>query len=245
MKKKVLASAAAAVVIMANALFTVEAFAQSVTTTIEIAGVGRSAEEAETAGAQVLGATRNAVSGEGITTSKIKDKAIVNTLSKTETVVQIINNVLASATNNETSSKVSSGNTTKTATALKAEEVSVIQSMDLNVATGTDVSEEKPLYVAFSFAGLNSKSEVYVLHFHNGLWEVVESTVTDGKIVAKFTSFSPVAIVAKTNTLNGAVLGTERKTSPRTGDSIWLLVIAGAALVAIAAAALQKKFFHD
>lgn len=229
-KKTFLSITAMAVALVTSLMVPTTALATSVTTTTEILGVARSAAEASDP--QVLGARRDSSTAEGVTASKIQDKEVVTVLSTTESVTNIINNVISKI-------NAAAGNTS--VAEVKSEEITVVDAMDITPKAGTVVSEENPLYVTFSFPGLAADSEVFILHYHNGVWELVPNTVSDGQIVAKFTSFSPVAIVVKTNTLKAAVKGAKKK-SPRTGDDRLLILICLGAICATSYVSSKKIF---
>lgn len=245
MRKNVLVSAALAVVMMANVLFTVDAQAVSRTTTVEITGVSRTADGA--GDGQVLGARRGAEASTGVTASTIVNQEAASKVNNVETVAILVNDyvkavveagAVAGQTSNTASSNVS-------AVEVKATDISVVDAMELKVDAGVEVSAENPLYVSFSVPGVTENTRAWVLHYGVNGWEVVPTTVVDGKVIGMFTSLSPVAIVVDKSTLKGAVLGATRKKSPRTGDNFWLLIIAGAGVIAASAVALQKKYFHD
>lgn len=223
MKRSVLASAALAVVLMVNSLFTVDAYATSRTTTTELGGAGRTAEEAVNFDPQVLGARRSATNSQNVTSTDITDENVLATLSDLELFAKLISEY--------------------THTTVKASELTILDSMDVNAQAGVEVSEKNPLFVSFSFPAITAKTQAYVLHFGKAGWEVVPTTISEGKVTGSFTSLSPVAIVAKKATLNGSVLGA-RKTSPRTGDNFWLIFVAGLGVIALSATALQKKYFN-
>ena len=224
MRKNVLVSAALAVVMMANVLFTVDAQAVSRTTTTELGGIGRSAEEAINVDPQVLGARRDSET-QGVNLGDITDPNALASLSD----LTLFGTLISEYTHTE----------------IKASELSVLNSMDVKAPAGVEVSEKNPLYISFSFPAITADSQVFILHYGKAGWEVVPTTVVEGRVVGAFTSLSPVAIVAKKNTLKGAVLGATRKKSPRTGDNFWLLIMAGAGIIAVSAIGLQKKYFHD
>ena len=224
MRKNVLVSAALAVVMMANVLFTVDAQAVSRTTTTELGGIGRSVEEAINVDPQVLGARRDSDT-QSINLGEITDPNALATISD----LALLGNLISEYTHTE----------------VNANELSILNSMDVKAPAGVEVSEKNPIYISFSFPAITADSQVYILHYGKDGWKVVPTTVVEGRVVGAFTSLSPVVIVAKKNTLKGAVLGATRKKSPRTGDNFWLLVIAGAGIIAGSAAALQKKYFHD
>lgn len=224
MRKNVLVSAALAVVMMANVLFTVDAQAVSRTTTTELGGIGRSAEEAINVDPQVLGARRDSET-QGVNLGDITDPNALASLSD----LTLFGTLISEYTHTE----------------IKASELSVLNSMDVKAPAGVEVSEKNPLYISFSFPAITADSQVFILHYGKEGWKVVPTTVVEGRVVGAFTSLSPVVIVAKKNTLKGAVLGANRKKSPRTGDNFWLLIIAGAGIIAVSAIGLQKKYFHD
>lgn len=224
MRKNVLVSAALAVVMMANVLFTVDVQAVSRTTTTELGGIGRSVEEAINVDPQVLGARRDSET-QGVNLGDITDSNALASISDLALFGSLISEY--------------------THTDVKANELSVLSSMDVKAPAGVEISEKNPLYISFSFPAITADSQVYILHYGKEGWKVVPTTVVEGRAVGAFSSLSPVVIVAKKNTLKGAVLGANRKKSPRTGDDFWLIVIAGAGIIAISAAVLQKKYFHD
>ena len=85
MRKNVLVSAAIAVVLMANVIFSVDAQAVSRTTTTELGGTGRSVEEAINLDPQVLGARRSATTNtQGVTLGEITDPNALAALSNLE-----------------------------------------------------------------------------------------------------------------------------------------------------------------
>lgn len=178
----------------------------------------------ELTGAQVLGATRTAVIGEDVTASQITDQTAINGLKDMDSVASLVSETPG--------------------VDLKADEISILDSMEINLADGVEVSEANPLYLTFSFPGVTANTKAFVLHFVNGAWKVEETTVADGTITGKFTSFSPVAIVVETSTLNSSVLGSDRATSPRTGDSSRVVImLAVAAALCGGCVAARKKVF--
>lgn len=216
-KTHFLSTVAIAAMLITSMLLSTPAFAASRTTTTEVTGTGRTADDAA---AQVLGAARATASGEGVTAGIITDKAAIDGLKNLEAITNLINTVATNA--------VASSN------------LSIVDSMELTVAPGVEVSEENPLFVSFSFPGITASTRAYVLHFTKGAWEVVPTTIKDGKVIGKFTSFSPVAIVVETNTLNSSVLGANRK-SPRTGDNSMFIVAACAGVLLAGSIFAQKK----
>ncbi|MBE5831882.1 MAG: hypothetical protein E7306_09105 [Butyrivibrio sp.] len=203
-------------------LFSTDVYATSRTTTTETTGIGRTADEAINADAQVLGARRNSAEGDGITIGSITDKNVIASLSDLEIFAKIIS---------EYTNEV-----------VKASELSILDSMDITAAPGTVVSADKPLFISFSFPGIVASSEVYVFHYSSGEWKLVPGTVVQGKITGEFSSLSPVAIVAKTSTLKGAVLGAKRAKSPRTGDNR-PYVISACLILLFAGLFARKKIF--
>ncbi|WP_051226355.1 hypothetical protein [Butyrivibrio sp. MC2013] len=193
MKKCLSVMTAVAALVMSLA---VPVNATSVTTTTEVAGIGRSIDNLE--GPQVLGAQRGTVSGDNVTVGEIVVKAALDIIRNIEAVTNIINNFSDSK--------------------LTSKDVSVLDSMEITPDEGTVVSKENPLFISFSFPGVTASTKAYVLHFENNDWHVVPTVVRDGLIIGKFESLSPVAIVVENNTMSAAVLGADRAVSPRTGD---------------------------
>ena len=224
MKKKCyLGILSIAIAIIVSMIYSTDVYATSRTTTIETTGIGRTADEAVNADAQVLGARRNSANGDGISIGSISDKNAIASLSDLEIFARII-----SEYKNEE---------------VKASELSILDSMDISEEPGTVVSSENPLFITFSFPGIIDSTEVYVFHYTLGEWRIVPGTVVDGKITGEFSSLSPVAIVAKTSTLKGAVLGSQRAISPRTGENNHLVIAACLLLICIGFVA-GKKFLH-
>ncbi|SCY50971.1 hypothetical protein [Butyrivibrio sp. INlla14] len=245
MRKNVLVSAALAVVMMANVLFTVDAQAVSRTTTVEITGVSRTADGA--GDGQVLGARRGAEASTGVTASTIVNQEAASAVNNVEIVAALVNDYVKAVAEAGTAAGQASntaGSNVST-TEVKAADISVVDAMELKVDAGVEVSAENPLYVSFSVPGVTENTRAWVLHYGANGWEIVPTTVVDGKVIGMFTSLSPVAIVVDKSTLKGAVLGATRKKSPRTGDNFWLLIIAGAGIISASAVALQKKYFND
>jgi hypothetical protein len=216
-KGKLLSILTAAVVVVSSLGFSAPVYATSRTETTEVLGVSRSLEETP----QVLGAKRSSDLGAGVSVGNITDKNALNSLYDLEMLAKII-----------------SAYTGKTVT---ASEISILDMMDINHDEGTEVSEEIPLFITFSFPAITVDSEVYVFHYGKNGWEIVPSTVSEGQIVGEFTSLSPVAIVAKTSTLNGAVLGANRSKSARTGDYRMVYFLACIAVLGMAGFAIKKK----
>ncbi len=242
MRKNVLVSAAIAVVLMANVVFSVDAQAVSRTTTVEISGVGRTADDA--GNGQVLGARRGEEVSKGVEVSTFVNQEALKAINTVEKVATIINNYI-----NVISSNNSTGQTGNSSASIlsevKVENVSVVGSMELKLEEGVTASAENPLYVSFTVPGVTANTKAWVLHYGRNGWEVIPTTVAEGKVIGMFTSFSPVTIGVDKSTLNCTVLGANRKTSPRTGDNFWLIIIAGAGVVAMSAIGLQKKYLHD
>lgn len=213
-KRKLLSIVAAAAMLVSSLVFSTPVYATSVTETTEITGAGRTAEEA-----QVLGAARSSVNSNDVTVGTITDKSALDFLKDLAAVAGLI-------------SKYTGRNVT-------AAEISIVDSMDLSAKPGVEVSEANPLFVSFSFPGVTASTKAYVLHYGNGAWEVVPTTVVDGKVTGKFTSLSPVAIVVEKNTLNSSVLGATR--SPRTGDNRVIVIGACACLLAVSIIVDRKR----
>ena len=223
MKKKVfLAITAMAVALVTSLSVPTTAYATSVTTTTEVLGIGRTEEEASET-PQVLGARRTSASGDGINISKVTDNKALESVKNMETVAAAINVAINST--------------------VQSSELTLVDVIEVKEQAGTVVSEENPLFITFSFPGITADTEAYILHYSNGVWKVVPTTVYEGKVVGKFTSLSPVAIVTRTSSLKGAVKGAGRKKSPRTGDDSYLIILACGAVATLAVTASLKKRF--
>ena len=106
----------------------------------------------ELTGAQVLGATRTAVIGEDVTASQITDQTAINGLKDMDSIATLVSETPG--------------------VDLKADEISILDSMEITLADGVVVSEANPLYLTFSFPGVTANTKAFVLHFVNGAWKV-------------------------------------------------------------------------
>ncbi len=113
----------------------------------------------------------------------------------------------------------------------------VLSVMDVTVPEGTQF----PVTLTFNVPGVTAGSDVYVLHYNGSAWENIAAKAGDGTVTATFTSLSPVAIVvadaagagADTNTGANAGTTTDQGTSPKTGESqfmVWVAIIAAAGI---------------
>ncbi len=221
-KSKVLSIVAAAAMLVSSLVFSTPVYATSVTTTTEVLGAARTAEEA-----QVLGAARASVESAGVTVGAITEKSALDTLKNTETIANIIVN------------SVKSGVITSANASVNVEQITIVDSMEVTAKPGVEVSEANPLFVTFSFPGITASTKAYVLHYGKSGWEVVPTTVLDGKVIGKFTSLSPVALVVEKDTLSSSVLGATR--SPRTGDNRAIVIGACACLLAVSLIVDRKR----
>ena len=215
-KGRFLSVVAAVVMLIASLGYSTPVYATSRTTTGEVLGAARSVQDA-----QVLGASRSSDLGLGLSVEDITDKTVLASLSDLEIFAKLI-----------------SANTGKTVT---AKELSILDKMEVKLAAGTTVSKENPVFIPFSFPAILENSEVYAFHYGKNGWEMVPGTVSDGKIIGEFSELSPVAIVAKTSTLKGGVLGANRSKSARTGDNRMVYILACAAALGMSGLALKKK----
>ena len=214
MQKKFLSIVAAAAMLISAIAFSTPVNATSPTTTAEVLGAGRTAEEAG-----VLGAARSSVENADVTVALITNKAALDGLKNVEAVANLVAAAVGAT--------------------VKADDIAVLDSMEVTAKPGVEVSEANPLFITFSFPGITATTKAYVLHYGKNGWEVVPTTVADGKVTGKFTSLSPVAIVAEKNTLNASVLGATR--SPRTGDNRVIVIGACACLLAVAGIVDRKR----
>ena len=130
----------------------------------------------------------------------------------------------------------------------KAEDLSVVYSMDLSVP-----AEQLPVTITFEVKGATANDDVYVLHFDGSAWEVVAHG-KGGTIDATFTSLSPVAVVlqaaapaasAPGTGTSGGTTGTQSDgstpTAPQTGADMTMLYAGIAVFVAAGAVALVAR----
>ncbi len=176
-------------------------FATSRTTTTEVLGVSRSVDEA--INSQVLGARRSgSVAGDNVTTGTITDQNAAKKLLDLEAIARLISKY--------------------TGRTVTAEDIAILDSMDIKPVAGTVVSKENPLFVSFTFPSVTKDTKAYVIHYENDEWTIVPTKVSEEIVVGEFVSLSPSAIVVEKNSLKGAVLGASRAISPRTGDGMGL-----------------------
>ncbi len=213
-KRKFLTIVAAAAMLISSLAFSTPVSATSPTTTTEVLGAGRTAEEAE-----VLGASRASVENTSVTVGTISNKAALDALKNTTAIANLIANSVTTSVNTA--------------------DITIVDSMEVTPKPGVEVSEANPLFITFSFPGVTASTKAYVLHYGKSGWEVVPTTVSDGKVIGKFTSLSPVAIAVEKNTLNASVLGATR--SPRTGDNRVIVIGACACLLAAAVLVDRKR----
>lgn len=221
MRKKLLSLAAIAAALLVSLTNTTQVFATSRTTTLEIVGIVFGENAAD--GQQVLGARREGTVGKDLIISSVIVQDAVNKLNNIENIAALISDAKGSA--------------------IEAANVTVLDSMEVKTAPGIVVSAENPVSITFSFPGVTANSNVYVLHYENGNWVVVPTTVGDGVVTGTFTSLSPVALVADKTTLKSAVLGANRAVSPRTGEEnrFPVAIIAGCVAVLLILAIADRK----
>ncbi len=215
-KSRFLSTVAVVAMLFISLSVSTPVYATSRTTTGEVLGGARTEDAAA-----VLGERRNAELGVGITVGDITDATVLNSLSDLELFAQLI--------------------TAYTGKAVTASELSVLDKMEITHDANTVVSKSNPLFIPFSFPSILANSEVYTFHYGKNGWEIVPGTVSSGKIIGQFTDLSPVAIVAKTSTLKGSVLGAGRSVSARTGDYRMLYVAVSVAILAVAGLIYKKK----
>ena len=212
---KVLSIIAIAVVLVSSLLFSSEVYATSRTTTLEVAGTSRTA--------QVLGERRDGVVSGQVSTSQITNASALAILKDLDAIVKILNRAGIRVTKDQ---------------------ITILDSMEVIANPGVVVSEQNPLFVSFSFPGVLADTKAYILHYENNQWVVVPTEIVDGLIVGEFTSLSPVAVVADKTTLGSSVLGANRAKSPRTGDSICMIVaicVAGVVISSVVAYKAKKR----
>ena len=209
---KVLSIVTVAVMLVLALTFSSEVYATSRTTTLEVAGATRTAP---TDGQQVLGERREGVVNDNVEVGQITNTQALNVLNDMNEVANVVNDAIVS--NSESISNV-------TGESIPTERLTILASMEVTAKPGVEVSEKNPLFITFSFPGVVDSTKAFVCHFVNNKWVVVPTQVSEGIIIGKFTSLSPVAIVVDKSTLSSSVLGAGRAKSPRTGDNFTLII---------------------
>lgn len=101
----------------------------------------------------------------------------------------------------------------------------------MDIVISGEVSKENPATLTFDIPEAKAGENYLVLHqLADGTWEQITPEVRDGKIIAKFTSFSPVAIVKVA------------ATTEKTGVVSVLPMIAAAGLVGTVVCGKKVKF---
>ena len=230
-KSKLLSIVAVAAAIITSFSTPLTAEAVSRTETTELLGTGGTAEEAigaatttpttaPTANPQVLGAQRSNVAGE-VTVSNITDPTALAQLNDLELFAKLISDY--------------------THQVVKASDITILDSMEVTARANVEVSATSPLFVTFGFPSITGTTDAYVFHYGETGWQIVPTSVVEGLVTGEFTKLSPVAIVVKTDTLKGAVLGAGRKKSPRTGDNSYMYIVVCAAVAACGTGYVTKK----
>ena len=119
-------------------------------------------------------------------------------------------------------------------------DISVIDVFDVKAPANYDGN---PIWITL---GENYSADYRVLHFQDGKWVVLETRKSsDGKLQAKFTKFSPTAIVsiASKASTKPATTKTDANKAPKTGESNTVLYVTLLALVAGASAVAAKRKF--
>ena len=111
----------------------------------------------------------------------------------------------------------------------KAEKQSVVAVVNVSLPTGVKMPEGG-IEITFDVDGVVAGDKIYLLHGKaDGTWETITpSKVADGKVTAKFTSLSPVAIVKVTGAAASPQTGVPFVVAPVTA----LVCVAGVAVCA-------------
>lgn len=109
-------------------------------------------------------------------------------------------------------------------------DVSEMMNLDLVADENFVTLEDGSVQVTFDRPNVSEGDHYQVIHFNEetGLWEKVDTVVTNGEITATFTSFSPVAIVTWSDEVD-------------TGDNTSYLPYGIAAVAAVAVIVLVAK----
>ena len=110
--------------------------------------------------------------------------------------------------------------------------------VDVAAPEGTTVSESNPITLTFAVEGIKANANIVVLHWNGTAWETIKpESVADGKVTAKFTSLSPIAIVE--------LAVEDVKTSPATGEAASVLPVLAVICMAGALVCGKKVVFNN
>ena len=116
------------------------------------------------------------------------------------------------------------------------QKATVLDVFDVNCGGATNVT------VTFNVAGVKASDNIKIMHYDGTKWEtdcVSDIKVVDGKVSAKFASFSPIAIVR----VEAATTATT-PTSPATGSTLPVLPVVAFACAAGAVICGRKVKFN-
>lgn len=99
-----------------------------------------------------------------------------------------------------------------------------------------------PVTIVFQVEGVTANTEVAVLHYYNGVWEVIDCVAGAGTITASFESLSPVAfIIGETVDTTDSGTDSDTTTSPETGEMNAVMIATIVAGLALATAYTFRK----
>ena len=226
MKKRVL-SLVAAVMVMTMGTTVFAAKSPSPTTVEKDEAQKVKVETVETKTAEeyvkavtVTGGTATAVSKETVAATAAQVKEVLNNVAKVAETIK--SDSLKTAATDSTKKIVP---TIKTV-------------VDVAAPAGTTVSERSPIELTFAVEGIKAGANIVVLHWNGSAWETIKpESVADGKVTAKFTSLSPIAIVE--------LAVEDVKTSPATGEAASVLPVLAVICMAGALVCGKKVVFNN
>jgi len=123
----------------------------------------------------------------------------------------------------------------------EVEGMALLSLVDVNLE---GLEEGSSATMTFQVTGVSEGDNVRVIHYHNGVWEVIDpDAVSNNSVTVTFSSFSPVGFVVEKAAVSGAST-VATATSPKTGGintTIVAGVMVGCVVLAGAMFALKKK----
>ena len=134
----------------------------------------------------------------------------------------------------------------------KLDNATIIGSVDISLPAGTAF----PATVTVKVAGVTANTKLVVLHYVDGAWKTENSKCGDGTVtISDLNSCSPFAFVADKTTVStsttdstaggttttGAANGTNGTTSPKTGETAAMPMVALIGVLAMAGVVLVSK----
>lgn len=114
----------------------------------------------------------------------------------------------------------------------------LIGAVDISLPAGTKF----PANVTVKVAGVTANTKLVVLHYVDGAWKTETATCGDGTVtISGLTSCSPFAFVADKTTVGAAATPANGTTSPKTGETAAMPIVALICALAMAGVVLVSK----